>query len=110
MLEYLLLVHALLRAALRDRAGLVAENLVLRHQLAVLSRPTRQRPRVRTRDELLWVLVRWLWRDWRRHVVLVRPETAIGWRWGRRTRAGQLERPPGMMSGPCSSTCSSSSG
>ena len=53
MLEYLLLVHALLRAALRDRAGLVAENLVLRHQLAVPSRPTRQGPRLNTRDKLL---------------------------------------------------------
>jgi hypothetical protein len=79
MLELLALGHALLRAALRDRAGLVAENLVLRHQLAVLSRPTRQRPRLRTRDKLLWVLVRWLWRDWRGSLLLVRPETVIGW-------------------------------
>ncbi len=79
MLENLLLVHALLGVALRDRAGRVAENLVLHHLLAVLSRPTRQRPRLRTRDKLLWVLVRWLWRDWRRHLVLVRPETVVGW-------------------------------
>ena len=98
MLEYLLLVQALLRAALRDRAGLVAENLVLRHQLAVLSRPTRQRPRLNTRDKLLWVLIRWLWRDWRRHLVLVRPETVVGWhrrgwqlfwRWRSRARGGR---------------------
>ena len=79
MLEYLLLVHALLRAALRDRAGLVAENLVLRHQLAVLARPTRTRPRLRARDKALWVLIRRLWRDWRGSLVLVRPETVIGW-------------------------------
>ena len=70
---------ALVLAALRDRAGLVAENLVLRHQLAVLSRPTRQRPRLRAQDKAFWVLIRWLWRDWRRHLVVARPETVIGW-------------------------------
>ena len=67
MLEFLALLLAVLRAALRDRAGLVAEDLVLRHQLAILNRPTRRRPRVSTRDELPRVLSRWLWRDRRRH-------------------------------------------
>jgi transposase InsO family protein len=98
MLELLALAYALLRAALRERAGLVAENLVLRHQLGVLTRPTRQRPRLRARDKLLWVLIRWLWRDWREHLVLVRPETVIGWhrrgwrllwRWKSRARLGR---------------------
>ena len=79
MLEFLGLLLAVLRAALRDRAGLIAENLVLRHQLAVVTRPTRKRPRLRARDKALWVLIRRLWRDWRGSLVLVRPETIIGW-------------------------------
>ncbi len=41
--EYARLVLALLRGAVRDRSDLVAENLPLRHQLAVLTRPTRRR-------------------------------------------------------------------
>src|SRR6266567_6940728 len=45
MLEYLLLLLSLVRAAVRDRDALVTENLLLRHQLAVLTRPTRRRPR-----------------------------------------------------------------
>jgi hypothetical protein len=68
-----------LRAALRDRSELLTENLLLRHQLAVLTRPTRRRPRLRARDKLLWVLARRRRRDWRRHLVLVRPETVIRW-------------------------------
>jgi hypothetical protein len=72
-------VLALLRGAVRDRSDLVAENLLLRHQLAVLTRPTRRRPRLHARDRLLWVLTRRLRRDWRRHLVLVRPETVIRW-------------------------------
>jgi transposase InsO family protein len=98
MLELLALAYALLSAALRARADLVAENLVLRHQLTVLARPTQRRPRLCARDKLLWVLIRWLWRDWRRHLVVVRPETVIGWhrhgwrlfwRWKSRARGGR---------------------
>jgi hypothetical protein len=78
MLRLLLALLTLLRAAVRDRTGLVAENLLLRQQLAVLT-PGRPRPRLRTRDRLLWVLVRAVWRDRRRHLVLVEPETVARW-------------------------------
>ena len=73
------LLFSVLRAAARSRADLAAENLVLRHQLAVLARPTRRAPRLRTRDRLFWVLVRCCRSDWRRHLVIVRPETVVGW-------------------------------
>src|SRR5262245_20392821 len=98
MFESLTLLPAVLRAALRDRSELLTENLLLRHQLAVLTRPTRRRPRLRTRDKLLWVLARRLRRDWRRHLVLVRPETVVRWhrhawllvwRWRSRIRLGR---------------------
>jgi hypothetical protein len=79
MLEYLLLLIDLCRALLRSRSDLVAENLLLRQQLAVLTRPTRQRPRLRTRDKLFWIVARRVCRDWHRHLVDVRPETVIGW-------------------------------
>jgi hypothetical protein len=78
-LEYLILLLSLLHAAVRDREALVAENLLLRHQLAVLTRPTRKRPRPRVRDKLFWVVVRALRSDWRRHLVLLGPESVIRW-------------------------------
>jgi len=99
MIECLLLLVAVLRAAVCDRSALVAENLLLRHQLAVLTRPTRQRPRLRARDKLLWVLARLARRDWRRHLVGVTPGTVIRWHrrawrlfWRRRSRA-RMGRP-----------------
>src|ERR671935_947300 len=99
MLEDLLLLLSLMGAAVRDRDALVAENLLLGHQLAVLTRPTRKRPRLRTRDKLFWVVVRALRRDWRRHLVLVQPESVIRWHhqawrliWRWRSR-GPLGRP-----------------
>jgi putative transposase len=79
VIELLMLLLASLRVALRSRTELVAGNLLLRHQPAVLTHPSRRRPRLRTRDKLLWVLARRCWRGWRRHLVLVRPETVIRW-------------------------------
>jgi hypothetical protein len=58
MFECLLLLVAFLRAILRARADLVAENLLLRHQLAVLVRPTRKRRPVRAGDRLVWLVAR----------------------------------------------------
>ena len=69
----------LIRAALLSRRDLVTENLLLRQQLAVLTRPTRTRARLRVRDQLVWVLARRLVDDWRRHLVLVRPEAVVAW-------------------------------
>ncbi len=54
-----LLVTTIL-AWVRPRRDLVLENLLLRHQLAVLTRPTQRRPRTKLRPwgKLVWVLAR----------------------------------------------------
>jgi transposase InsO family protein len=64
--------------ALRGHRALVAENLLLRQQLAVALR-ARRRPRPCWHDRLFWVVARRLCADWRRHLVLVRPETVLRW-------------------------------
>jgi putative transposase len=98
MIELLAPLLGALRATLRRRADLVAEHLLLRHQLAALTRPGRKRPPLRVRDKLVWVLARRLCGDWRRHLVFVRPETVVRWhrqawklfwRWKSRTRLGR---------------------
>ena len=60
MLDLLWLLLTTVLAWLRPRQDLVLENLLLRHQLAVLTRTTRTRPRARLRvwDKLLWILAR----------------------------------------------------
>jgi transposase InsO family protein len=94
MCEYVLLLVGLLRAIVRRRGDLVAENVLLRQQRAVLTRPTRRRPRLRAGDKLFWLIARLVRRDWRRYLVLVAPETVVqwhrrGWRlyWRWRSRA-----------------------
>src|SRR5918995_136158 len=98
MIEYLILLFTLLRAAVRSRADLTAENLLLRRQLPVLTRHTRRRPRLRTRDRLFWLLARAIRCDRRRHLALVTPDTVVRWhgrgwrllwRWRSRARPGR---------------------
>jgi transposase InsO family protein len=100
VLELLWLVLMAALAWLRPRQDLVAENLLLRHQLAVLTRPTRTRPRVRLRiwDKLLWVLARRFCAGWREQLRIVTPDTVVRWhrqgwrlfwRWKSRSRGGR---------------------
>jgi transposase InsO family protein len=65
-------------AAFRPRASLVAENLVLRQQLAILRRAT-PRPRLRPIDRAFWILVSRRWLRWAECLAIVQPATVIGW-------------------------------
>ena len=85
-------------AALSPRASLVAENLALRQQLAVLRRAT-PRPRLRPVDRAFWIVLSRAWARWAETVVLVKPEIVIGRHrqgfvrfWARRSRCAG--RPP----------------
>ena len=77
VLELLRLLFTTLLASVRPRQNLVLENLLLRHQVAVLTRPTRTRPRaqLRTWDKLLWILARQWCAGWREHLAFVTPDT-----------------------------------
>ena len=81
VLELLWLILTTALAWVRPRHDLVLENLLLRHQLAVLARPTRTRPRARLRtwDKLLWVLARRWCARWREHLAFVAPDTVVRW-------------------------------
>jgi hypothetical protein len=79
MREFLILLLGALHAAVRARADLVAENLSLRHQLTVLTRPG-LRPLLRAHDMLLRMLAGRLRIDWLRY--LARPNTVVCWHRG----------------------------
>jgi putative transposase len=65
-------------ASLRTRAALQLEILALRHQLGVLQRSVK-RPKLTASDRFLWAWLSATWRDWRSALILVQPETVIGW-------------------------------
>ena len=85
MLELLIVVVRALTLALRGQRELVLENLALRQQLAALHRTTK-RARLRTRDRLFWIALARSWRNCRRALIVVQPDTVVGWHrdWRRR--------------------------
>ena len=67
-----------IRAALKQRNELVVENIALRQQLAVL-KIERPRPKLTPFDRAFWVLLRRLWSRWSEALIIVKPETVVGW-------------------------------
>src|SRR3989442_9645496 len=78
MLDRLALVLRWLRALCRLRGNLALENLALRQQLTVLSRH-HPRPRLTSVDRLFWVMLRRVWARWTDALIIVKPETVVGW-------------------------------
>src|SRR5690349_18997486 len=92
-------VFTYLRAFFRSRSDLGFEIASLRLQLTVLKRK-RPRPRLRRADRIFWVTLRRLWSRWREALLIVQPETVVGWHragfrlfWRLRSRTSQLGRP-----------------
>ena len=65
-------------ATFRSQAAICLENLALRHQLGVLRRSVK-RPKLTSADRLLWVWLSDVWAEWQSSLVIVKPETVIGW-------------------------------
>ena len=91
---------ATLSSIFRSRAALGLENLALRHQIGVLQRSARHRPKMTSGDRLLWICLSRLWRDWRSALAIVKPETVVAWHragfrlfWTWKVRRGQPGRP-----------------
>src|SRR5258708_13051034 len=70
---------ATLSSIFRSRAAVELENLALRHQIGVLQRSARKRPKLTSGDRLLWICLSHLWRDWRSALAIVKPETVVAW-------------------------------
>lgn len=78
-----------------------AELLALRHLLTVLQRNQRPRRVVLNRtDRCIWVWLSRLWSGWRSALIIVKPETVIGWHrqglqwyWTWKVRHGRSGRP-----------------
>ena len=66
------------KSLLKTKEELALENLALRQQLAVLSRDSK-RAKLTKADRAFWVALKRLWPGWSDALVIVEPETVIGW-------------------------------
>ncbi len=69
---------AFVREFALSRATLRLENIALRQQVAVLKRE-RPQPRLHPLDRVFWVFLSRLWPRWKDALVIVKPETVVGW-------------------------------
>jgi putative transposase len=72
------LYFGLFSRCVSSRRDLLLENLALRQQLAVLKMRHPQ-PRFAVYDKLFWVLLHRFWSRWKNALILVQPETVVGW-------------------------------
>jgi putative transposase len=78
MLWLILVLFTWLRSSVRSRSDLGLEIVALRQQLIVLKRGTK-RPRLRYSDRLFCVTLRRLWPNWRKPLLIVKPDTVVRW-------------------------------
>jgi hypothetical protein len=79
MFRVLPVLVAALSSPVKSRTSLQLENLALRHQVGVLQRSAKKRPKLTAADRVLWVWLCGVWHDWRSALVIVKPETVIAW-------------------------------
>ena len=78
MVQFLLALLVAVRALFRTRTDAALEVLALRQQVAVLKRK-RPRPLLNAGDRLVWSTLRRFWPRWSAVLLIVKPETVIGW-------------------------------
>jgi len=75
----LMLINSLL-TSVRSRAAMQAEITALRHQLTVLRRTRKPKRLILNRvDRCLWAWLSQVWSGWRSSLIIVQPETVVGW-------------------------------
>jgi putative transposase len=78
MFPFILDLAAVVRVFFVSRSNLAVEILALRQQVSVLKRK-RQRPKLNWMDRLFWIVLRRLWSHWAEVLLVVKPETVVGW-------------------------------
>src|SRR5215471_18954572 len=97
VLPSVLALIAAARVFFQSRTDIAVEVLALRQQVVVLKRK-RPKPPLCRLDRLFWTVLRATWSRWKDALIIVKPETVVGWhragfrlywRWKSRTRGGR---------------------
>jgi transposase InsO family protein len=84
----------------KNHRAVVLENLALRQQLSIYKRK-QKRPRLAKSDRWFWVALAVIWKDWRRALVVVHPDTVVRWHRERfRQHWALLSKKPGKVGRP----------
>jgi len=97
----ILITFRVVLTGFRQQARLQTEIIALRHQLTVLQRtPYPKRLLLNRTDRCFWLWLSRFWSGWRSALIIVKPETVIGWHrrgfqwyWTWKIRHGRPGRP-----------------
>src|ERR1700739_5163288 len=78
MLAFFLGLFRLVWLFEKGDAAILLENLVLRQQLSIYKRKQKH-PRLTAHDRWFWIALAAVWKDWRKALVVVHPDTVIRW-------------------------------
>lgn len=99
MLDFLKLLILAAIPTKQNQKSLAIEVLVLRQQLAVLQRQ-KPKPKLKNIDRLFWVALSKIWPRWKNALIILKPETVVGWHqkgfklfWKIKCRRGKRGRP-----------------
>jgi len=62
----------------RSNQNVILENITLRHQINIQQRNIKH-PKIKYTDRIFLVWISCIWKKWRSSVVVVKPETVVGW-------------------------------
>jgi hypothetical protein len=79
MFRVLLVLAAALSSLLKSRTSLQLKNLALRHQIGVLQRSAKKRPKLTSTDQFFWAWLCRVWTNWGSALVTVKPGTLVAW-------------------------------
>ena len=88
MLGFLLGLLRLVWLFGKGHQAVVLENLALRQQLSIYKRK-QKRPRLVGRDRWFWIALSVVWKEWRRALCIVHPDTVVRWQRERFRRTGR---------------------
>jgi hypothetical protein len=85
----------------KGHRAVVLENRALRQQIYIYRRK-KKRPRLSGYDRWFWIALSAVWKDWRKTLIMVHPDTVVRWQrerfrryWANLSqRPGRLGRPP----------------
>ena len=78
MKNLVILLFEFIRLLFKNRHNLILENLLLRQQIIILKRKTKK-PKLKNIDRIILIWISKLWNDWKSALIIVKPETLIGW-------------------------------
>ena len=78
MLAFLLGLFRLVWLCGKDHRGVVLENLALRQQFSIYKRK-QKRSRLVGHDRWFWIALSIVWKDWRKALIVLHPDTVVRW-------------------------------